>query len=60
MDYITKIKDILQNKFTQPPKANVVTFGCAQNENDSEKIRGLLSHIGYTMTDNIEDSDIVI
>ncbi len=60
MDYIEKIKDIIQNKFDRAPKANVVTFGCAQNENDSEKIRGLLRHIGYTMTDSIENSDMVV
>ena len=40
--------------------ADVVTFGCAQNENDSEKIRGLLYEVGYSMTDSLENADIVI
>ncbi|MBR5521637.1 MAG: tRNA (N6-isopentenyl adenosine(37)-C2)-methylthiotransferase MiaB [Oscillospiraceae bacterium] len=60
MNYIEKIRNILQDRFTETPKANVVTFGCAQNENDSEKIRGLLSHIGYSITDSIESSDMVV
>ena len=60
MDYITEIKDILSVKFFHQPLANVVTFGCAQNENDSEKIKGLLVQLGYSMTDTLENSDIVI
>ncbi|GHU38702.1 tRNA-2-methylthio-N(6)-dimethylallyladenosine synthase [Clostridia bacterium] len=31
----------------QKPKACVVTFGCQQNESDSEKIKGILSSHGY-------------
>jgi len=60
MDYISEVKALLSEKFIEPPLANVVTFGCAQNENDSEKIRGLLYNLGYSMTDSLENSDIVI
>ena len=60
MDYIQSVKNIINEKFPNQPLANVVTFGCAQNENDSEKVRGLLAQIGYTMTDSLEESDIVI
>lgn len=60
MNYIEDVKQIVYNKFSNQPLANVVTFGCAQNENDSEKIRGLLSQLGYAMTDSLENSDIVI
>ncbi|MBR5806194.1 MAG: tRNA (N6-isopentenyl adenosine(37)-C2)-methylthiotransferase MiaB [Oscillospiraceae bacterium] len=60
MDYIQEVKNILSVKFENQPCANVVTFGCAQNENDSEKIRGLLAQLGYSMTDSLENSDIVI
>lgn len=60
MNYIEDVKQIVYNKFSNQPLANVVTFGCAQNENDSEKIRGLLAQLGYAMTDCLENSDIVI
>ncbi len=60
MDYISEVKNILSEKFNNQPLANVVTFGCAQNENDSEKVRGLLAQLGYAMTDTLDESDIVI
>lgn len=47
-------------KFDKIPLANVQTFGCIQNENDSEKIRGVLAGLGYGMTNELEASDIVV
>ena len=40
--------------------AYVYTFGCQQNEADSEKIRGILRAMSYTVTDTPENADIVI
>ncbi|MBQ7332901.1 MAG: tRNA (N6-isopentenyl adenosine(37)-C2)-methylthiotransferase MiaB [Clostridia bacterium] len=40
--------------------AYVYTFGCQQNEADSEKIRGILRSMSYTVTDSPESADIVI
>ena len=60
MNFIEEVRKIISDKFTDLPLANVKTFGCAQNENDSEKIRGLLYQLGYSMTDSLEKSDIVI
>lgn len=60
MNYIEKLKQTLDSKFEYKPKANVQTFGCVQNENDSEKIRGILAQSGYDISDNYEVSDIVI
>ena len=31
------------------PKAYVETYGCQQNEADSERIRGMLSEAGYAI-----------
>ena len=42
------------------PKAYVETYGCQQNEADSEHIRGLLSQCGYSMTDTAEGADVVV
>ena len=42
------------------PTAYVETYGCQQNEADSERIRGILSQSGYTMTDSAENADVVV
>ena len=42
------------------PKAYVETYGCQQNEADSEKLRGLLSQCGYDITHEAEGADVVI
>ena len=42
------------------PTAYVETYGCQQNEADSENIRGLLSQSGYTITDSPEGADVVV
>ena len=42
------------------PKAYVETYGCQQNEADSEQLRGLLSQCGYQMISTAEGADVVI
>ncbi len=42
------------------PKAYVETYGCQQNEADSEKLRGYLIQSGYTITDTAEGADVVV
>ena len=42
------------------PVAFVDTYGCQQNEADSERIRGMLSEAGYGLTDTAEGADIVV
>ncbi len=42
------------------PLAYVETYGCQQNEADSEKIRGLLVESGYAITNTAEGADVVV
>ena len=42
------------------PLAYVETYGCQQNEADSERIRGILDQCGYRMTDSAEGADVVV
>ena len=42
------------------PTAYVETYGCQQNEADSEQLRGLLSQAGYAIQDEAENADVVI
>ena len=42
------------------PTAYVETYGCQQNEADSEQLRGMLEAAGYGLTDSAEGADAVI
>ena len=43
-----------------PKTAFVDTYGCQQNEADSERLRGYLDRMGYTFTDTEEGADLVL
>src|SRR3989337_955413 len=38
----------------------IKTFGCQMNEHDSEKIAGVLSGMGYSLTDSPDGADMII
>ena len=62
-EYINKLKEYTENfrkRYKRAPHANTETYGCQQNENDTERIRGVLSEAGYEFTDTAEDADLVI
>ena len=42
------------------PRAYVETYGCQQNEADSERIRGMLTESGYAIVDEAEGADVVV
>ncbi|MDP0506885.1 MAG: tRNA (N6-isopentenyl adenosine(37)-C2)-methylthiotransferase MiaB [Fusobacterium sp. JB019] len=39
--------------------ATVITYGCQMNVNESAKIRKIMEDIGYNITENINESDVV-
>lgn len=41
-------------------KSCVVTFGCQMNAKDSEKLRGILSAVGFADTQTEEDADFIL
>ena len=41
-------------------KYNINTMGWKLNENDSEKIAGMLEDMGYTATDSVEDANVMV
>ena len=49
-----------ENKHGHLPKACIITFGCQMNARDSEKLTGILSQIGYEITETEEDADFII
>lgn len=54
------ISMIRQSNAGKTPKAEVETFGCQQNVNDSQRIKGMLVEMGYTLTENREEADVII
>lgn len=42
------------------PLALTETYGCQQNENDTERIRGMLSECGFDFTEDPQIADIII
>ena len=42
------------------PRAYVETYGCQQNEADSERIRGMLAQSGYAIANEAENADVVV
>ena len=40
--------------------AFVLTFGCQQNEADSEKLAGMAADMGYTITDTPDAADLIL
>ena len=57
--YCNKISAYWQSE-GRVPKAYVETYGCQQNEADSERIRGLLAESSYQICDEAEGADVVV
>ncbi len=58
-DYCARVRAFSQQRLT-PPLAMVYTYGCQQNEADSERIRGLLEEMGYGFTDDEREADLIV
>ena len=51
--YIEKVKEINQGKNL---KYYILTMGCQLNENDSEKLCGMVEEMGYKPTDDYKEA----
>ncbi len=59
LSYCEKI-NAYWHTLTTVPTAYVETYGCQQNEADSERIRGLLIESGYAIAGEAEGADVVV
>lgn len=57
LKYIDKVNEINKGKIL---KYYIVTMGCQLNENDSEKLSGMLEKMNYKKTLNMEEADLVL
>ena len=58
--YCREIKKLFEGRPGGPPLAYTQTFGCQQNEADSERIRGYLQEMGYGFTQDEEQADVIV
>ena len=59
--YIEKVAEKVKTKFvTGKPMVNITTWGCQMNEHDSENIFGMLEKMGYGVTEEQSDADLII
>ena len=59
IEYIKKVKDCFASS-GKAPIANIHTFGCQQNENDTERIKGILTQMGFGFTSEDEEADFIL
>ena len=55
--YIEKVKTINEGKNL---KYYILTMGCQLNENDSEKLCGMIEEMGYKETEQYQEADLVL
>ena len=60
-EFKKKVKNIVKSRFQgETPKAFVHTYGCQGNVADSEHIKGQLVEMGYSLTETLNEADIII
>lgn len=58
VNYIYETRE--SNNIFAGKKYYIKTYGCQMNVHDSEEIKSLIESLGYTETDNYEESDLII
>ena len=56
-EFMKKVKELNEAK---KYKYSIFTMGCQLNENDSEKISGMMEEMNYSLTEEISDADCII
>ena len=55
-----EVSELLLIRHGKQPKAFIHTYGCQGNVADSERIKGQLVMMGYTLTEEKEDADLIL
>ncbi len=58
-EYADKVSGIIKSKY-ENPRVLLRTFGCQQNEADTERLAGYAALCGYMLTEKEEDADLII
>ena len=57
IEYIKKVKELNRDR---KQTYSIITMGCQLNENDSEKISGMMTDMGYSEIDDYKNADFII
>ncbi len=57
--YAKKVSEILSERYENPPVAFVHSYGCQQSAADGERIQGILCEMGYGVTKNSDEADVI-
>lgn len=61
LPFLEEAAEIMKNRARgDVPAAFVRTYGCQQNVADGEKIKGILSEMGFSFTDEPEEADFIL
>lgn len=60
LGYAKRVLTLAGSIYGNQPKACVITFGCQQNVSDSERLKGMLCEMGYTIVDETGEADFII
>ncbi len=53
-------EDVLRAHYRNTPKAYVRSFGCQQSVNDGERLKGVLLDVGFDLTEQVAQADLVL
>ncbi len=56
-EFIDRVRKLNENKNL---KYFILTMGCMLNENDSEKLCGMIEQMGYTVCDDAKKADLIV
>ncbi len=58
--YMDRVRRLAASIYERTPMACVITYGCQQNVSDSERTKGMLEQMGYTLTEEPAEADFVL
>lgn len=59
-EYTQLVRSIVDRRFESAPKAFVHTYGCQGNVSDGERLKGMLEEMGYELTEELSEADLVL
>ncbi len=59
-EYTQLVRSIIEQRYSDAPKAFVHTYGCQGNVADGERLKGMLEAMGYEMTEELSGADLVL
>lgn len=59
-EYMKRVKEYNVNNYNETQKYYILTMGCQLNENDSEKLCGMLEKMGYEKTENQKEANLIL